>query len=85
LRIAPAELAYRGSSFRGVSVNGRKFQIFIFINKKKYYVGQALTNQEAARINDAFAIIHQGMHAETNFDYNREETENMIAPFLSFL
>lgn len=43
---------YRGSQFRGVSINGDKWQVFVIIKNKKYYAGQMKTEKEAARLYD---------------------------------
>jgi hypothetical protein len=74
---------YRGSYYRGVSINGYKFQVFVFIKNKKFYIGQTQTEDEAARLFDEFMIVHQGKNAETNFDYKKVEVERIIAKFLS--
>ena len=72
---------YRGSHFRGVSINGNKWQVFFIVNNKKYYVGQMLTEAGAATLYDKIAVFHHGLDAKTNFSYTpkqvREIVENM--------
>lgn len=62
----------RGSNYRGVSVNGKKWQVrYLFANltiqvmvmgfgKKRYY-GGIKDQQEAARLYDKYAILTQGI------------------------
>ena len=50
----------RGSQFRGVSKNGKKWQVTIVNNKSKLYVGMIAGEQAAARIYDKYAIIFNG-------------------------
>ena len=56
-----SEKQYRGSQFRGVSKNGKRFQIFIMINKKKQYYGVMNSAENAARVYDKLAIIFHGI------------------------
>jgi hypothetical protein len=51
----------RGSKFRGVSVNGKSWQVFIVINKVKCYAGCVNTQIEAASLYDKLAIVFHGL------------------------
>lgn len=51
----------RDSKFRGVSRNGKKWQVMIMGNMKKLYFGAIATELEAARLYDKLAILSQGL------------------------
>ena len=51
---------FRGSRFRGVSKNGRCWQVFIMIDKKKQYVGPVDSEGEAARLYDLLTVVNHG-------------------------
>lgn len=51
---------FRGSKYRGVSVNGKSWQIFIVINKVKTYAGSVATQLQAAYLYDKLSIIFNG-------------------------
>ena len=73
----------RGSKYRGVSRNGSQWQVLIMVEKKKRYVGSFSNEEEAARAYDKVALQHHGIKAKTNFDYSKEELENILnAPHL---
>lgn len=63
----------RGSKFRGVSKNGNQWQVLIMINKKKRYIGNYRTEEEAATSYDIVAIQNHGKKAKTNFYYSPEQ------------
>ena len=69
----------RGSKFRGVSRNGNQWQVLIMVNKKKRYVGSYSKEEEAARAYDKVALQNHGSKAKTNFDYTKQEVENILA------
>ena len=52
---------FRGSNYRGVSVNGKSWQVFIVINKCKWYAGCVESEEKAAAIYDRLAIIFHGL------------------------
>ena len=68
----------RGSKFRGVSRNGSQWQVLIMVKKKKRYVGSFSNEEEAARAYDKVALQHHGIKAKTNFDYSKEELEQIL-------
>jgi hypothetical protein len=72
---------YRGSKFRGASINGQKWQVFYTLKNKKYYIGQLSSELLAARLYDEFAIVHEGLNAETNFEYTCREIEKISENF----
>ena len=63
----------RGSKYRGVSKNGNQWQVLIMINKKKRYIGNYKTEEEAANSYDIVAIQNHGNKAKTNFYYSPDE------------
>jgi len=57
----------RGSNFRGVSVNGRKYQVITFNTKVRYYLGTFEDETVAAIIFDFWQIQMYGLKGKTNF------------------
>jgi hypothetical protein len=55
----PEDRVYRGSSYRGVSYNGTGIQIYFVFKKGKYYVCRCLTELEAAKKYDFFAMRYR--------------------------
>lgn len=68
----------RGSVYRGVSRNGKKWQVQLLGNLKKHYIGSIDTEAKAARIYDAHAILAHGLKAKTNFSYSKFQIEKII-------
>ena len=69
----------RGSRYRGVSKNGSQWQVLIMVKKKKRYLGSFSNEEEAARAYDKVALQHHGIKAKTNYDYTKEEIEEIMA------
>ncbi len=69
----------RGSRYRGVSKNGSQWQVLIMVKKKKRYLGSFSNEEEAARAYDKVALQHHGIKAKTNYDYTKEEVDEIIA------
>jgi hypothetical protein len=61
----------RGSRYRGVSRNGKKWQVQLLGNLRKRYIGSIGSEEAAARIYDHYAIINHGLRAKTNFQYTK--------------
>ena len=59
----------RGSKFRGVSRNRNKWQVLIMINRKKTFIGNFDSEEDAAKAYDKMAIQYHGERARTNFYY----------------
>ena len=58
---------YRGSKYRGVSRNGKTWQVLIMINRNKNYIGNFKSEDEAAKAYDEYAMkFHKGK-ARLNF------------------
>ena len=69
----------RGSRYRGVSKNGSQWQVLIMVKKKKRYLGSFSNEEEAARAYDRVALQHHGIKAKTNYDYTKEEIEQIMS------
>jgi hypothetical protein len=61
------------SHFRGVSNNGRKWQVMIMGFAKKIYFGGINSELEASHKYDKYAILMHGLEAKTNYSYNKRE------------
>jgi len=59
----------RGSKFRGISRNGRKWQVQSLGHYSKRYIGSIGSELQAAKIYDVNSIISGGLSAKTNFTY----------------
>ena len=69
----------RGSRYRGVSKNGSQWQVLIMVKKKKRYLGSFSNEEEAAKAYDRVALQHHGIKAKTNYDYTKEEVEQIMS------
>jgi hypothetical protein len=69
----------RSSKFRGVSKNGKHWQVLIMIKQKKRYIGNFSDEEEAAREYDKIAIQFHGPKAKTNFHYDEKEINSILA------
>lgn len=58
---------YRGSRYRGVSRNGKTWQVLIMANRKKKYIGNLKSEVEAAKIYDEYAMKFHKNKARLNF------------------
>jgi predicted Mrr-cat superfamily restriction endonuclease len=72
---------YRGSEYRGVSINGGKWQVFFIVKNKKFYVGQVSSEYDAARLYDKLSIMHNGSEGKSNFSYNSIEVQTILKCF----
>ncbi|CAI2380426.1 unnamed protein product [Moneuplotes crassus] len=72
----------RRSRYIGVSKNNSHWQALISIRKTKKYIGTYISEQEAARIYDLYAIAIYGVNARINFDYTLQEMVSMIDAYL---
>jgi len=70
---------FRGSKFRGVSANGKSWQVYIVIDKVKRYAGWVKTQLAAAALYDKLAIIFHSLEAKTNFSYSKQDVLNIIS------
>jgi hypothetical protein len=74
----------RGSRFRGVSRNGKKWQVQLLGNLRKRYIGSIGNEQGAALIYDEYAIMTHGLRAKTNYSYTKKDIQNIIGKFGEF-
>ena len=58
---------YRGSKYRGVSRNGKTWQVLIMINRNKNYIGNFKSEEEAAKAYDEYAMKFHKNKARLNF------------------
>lgn len=69
---------FRGSKYRGVSRNGKLWQVLIMIKNKKRYVGSYTNELEAAKAYDFTSIQYHGIKALTNFDYKKSQVVQIM-------
>jgi len=75
----------RGSIYRGVSRNGKQFQVMVMSNNLKYFSGQITSEELAARIYDRYALQTMGLRAKTNFAYTSQELAVIVADIDTYL
>lgn len=68
----------RHSDYRGVSRNGKKWQVMIIGSIKKKYFGGIINENEAAAFYDRLSILTNGLAAKTNFNYTKLDLLAMI-------
>ena len=74
----------RGSSYRGVTKNGNKWQTILSFNNKSEYYGVYETPDIAARVHDVIAIKKRGIKAKTNFKYNIHQIHQIYEAKIDF-
>ena len=67
----------RRSSYRGVSKNGKNWQVLLSKNNINYYLGNYSSEENAAKIYDIFNIYLRGTKAITNYFYDNETTNHI--------
>ena len=75
---SPTEILFiskkkRSSRYRGVSKNGKKWQVLAMFNKSKNYIGSYNSEEYAAKIYDILSLKYRRTKARTNFKYNDEQ------------
>lgn len=68
----------RHSRFRGVSLNGKKWQVMIMGPLTKKYFGGISSERDAATFYDKLCILTNGLGAKTNFNYRKCDLSKMI-------
>lgn len=68
----------RYSRFRGVSMNGKKWQVMIMGPSKKKYFGAISCERDAAILYDKLSILTNGLAAKTNFNYRKSDLVKML-------
>lgn len=74
----------RYSRYRGVSLNGKKWQVMIMGPTKKKYFGAISSEREAAVLYDKLSILTNGLAAKTNFNYRKCDLVEMM-PELEYM
>ena len=69
----------RNSIYRGLSKNGKKYQVLIRNNNINYYLGIFKSEKLAALIYDYFALLLHRRNALTNFNYSKEYINKIIS------
>ena len=69
---------YRGSKYRGVTVNGNQWQTIINIDCKKTYLCTTYQAAKAGYLYDIAIIQCKGLKAKTNFDYTKEQVLSFL-------
>jgi len=69
----------RSSKFRGVSLNGKKWQTLVMGPNKNAYRGRHSQEVDAAKDYDRHSILRQGLCAKTNFDYTASQLLEIIS------
>ncbi|TNV84722.1 hypothetical protein FGO68_gene1721 [Halteria grandinella] len=64
--------------FRGVQLNGRKWQVLVMGNNCKYFSGSIPYQRLAARIYDRFAFQHFGLRAKVNLNYTKSQLAHVL-------
>ena len=62
---------YRGSLYRGVSRNGKSWQILIMIDSEKIYLCTTDNPHQAAILYDYVIIQAKGLGSKINFEYTK--------------
>ena len=57
--------------YKGVSLNGKKWQVMVMYNGQKYFSTCLASEKLAARVYDRYVIQSMGLKAKTNFSYTR--------------
>lgn len=68
----------RHSVYRGVSLNGKKWQVMIMGSIKKKYFGGIKNERDAAIFYDKLSILTNGLAAKTNFNYRKSDLERIL-------
>uniref|UniRef100_A0A7S3KL04 AP2/ERF domain-containing protein n=1 Tax=Euplotes crassus TaxID=5936 RepID=A0A7S3KL04_EUPCR len=72
----------RRSKYIGISKNNTHWQALINIGRTKKYIDIFVSEQEAARTYDVYAIAIKGVDANLNFNYTAAEMISMIDHYL---
>eukprot|EP00345_Euplotes_harpa_P011875 CAMPEP_0168342578 /NCGR_PEP_ID=MMETSP0213-20121227/15480_1 /TAXON_ID=151035 /ORGANISM="Euplotes harpa, Strain FSP1.4" /LENGTH=254 /DNA_ID=CAMNT_0008349507 /DNA_START=84 /DNA_END=848 /DNA_ORIENTATION=+ len=67
----------RHSMYRGVSLNGKKYQVMIMGSAKKYF-GGIPSERDAAIFYDKLSILTNGLAAKTNFNYRKADLMRVL-------
>lgn len=62
---------YRGSQFRGISRNGKSWQVLIMIDSEKIYLCSNNDPYKAANLYDLAVVQAKGLGAKPNFPWTK--------------
>ena len=74
----------RKSMYRGVTKNGKKYQVIISYKKNIRYYGVYPTDEIAARAYDIISIKNKGIKASTNFKYDLHQIQKISEANIDF-
>ncbi|TNV82472.1 hypothetical protein FGO68_gene12408 [Halteria grandinella] len=72
------DIKLTSSEYRGVSLNGKKWQVMVMGNNCKYFSGSIPYHKLAARIYDRFALQHFGLRSRINLTYRLDDFETLL-------
>ena len=72
-KVDESDIAFRGSEYRGVSKNGKSWQVFIIADKQILHVGKLRDPLLGAFIYDIATIQTKGLKSRINFNYTKSE------------
>ena len=75
---------FRKSMYRGVTKNGKKYQVIISYKKNSKYYGVYPTDEIAARAYDIISIKNKGIKACTNFKYDLHQIQKISEVNIDF-
>ena len=74
----------RKSMYRGVTKNGKKYQVIISFKRNSRYYGVYPTDEIAARAYDIISIKNKGIKASTNFKYDLHQIQKICEVNIDF-
>ena len=74
----------RKSIYRGVTKNGKKYQVILSYKRNNKYYGVYPTGEIAARAYDIISIKNKGIKAKTNFKYDLHQIQKISEVNIDF-
>ena len=79
VKVGYGDQTFRGSKYRGVSKNKKKWQILLSLSALKQYIGGFLSEEDAAIMYDRKSIATFGLKAKTNFSYSKAQILRILS------